>query len=197
MIPKKDVPLAYNGESAAITLANSQLQSFGGNGYPVLISGEKGTGKYRAAKWVYQFRSGLQNDLPIICLQSESELSALRNQKLPAAYLLVHETYAILHLPKLLQLDIPQLYIGIISSQPFTLHYTEVNTAHIPALRDRVLDIPILTQVLLRKLEADNHVPPKPMNETQLQQLQRKPLPGNMVELRFLLEKWLMSGVLD
>lgn len=69
--------------------------------------------------------------------------------------------------------------------------YFRISTLQIsiPPLRERVVDIPILAQDLLAKMSADLRRPPKELTEKALERLKCHSWPGNIRELRNVLER--------
>ena len=65
----------------------------------------------------------------------------------------------------------------------------------VPALRERLEDLPILVAVLIRRLGERNNVREKPIDEEVFEELRRHHWPGNVRELQNVLERMLvMSG---
>lgn len=58
-----------------------------------------------------------------------------------------------------------------------------------PALRERPADIPLIAEVLLKKLCANQQLPIPRMHEDALQYISRLPFPGNVRELENMLER--------
>jgi DNA-binding NtrC family response regulator len=71
-----------------------------------------------------------------------------------------------------------------------------VLTLQVPALRDRLMDIPILTKYLINKLSKELGIPPYPISNQDIRQLQHYHWPGNVRELRNILERTLLLGQL-
>lgn len=71
-----------------------------------------------------------------------------------------------------------------------------VLTLEVPALRDRLSDIPLLTKYLINKLANELGVPAYPVNSQDIRLLQRYHWPGNVRELRNVLERTLLLGQL-
>jgi two-component system nitrogen regulation response regulator NtrX len=66
---------------------------------------------------------------------------------------------------------------------------------HVPALRERKEDIPLLVQFLMRALSQRNNIREKPIDDEVIDELRRHDWPGNIRELQNLLERLLiMSG---
>ncbi|SHO42795.1 sigma-54-dependent transcriptional regulator [Desulfopila aestuarii] len=59
----------------------------------------------------------------------------------------------------------------------------------LPPLRERVEDIPLLLEDYLRRFCLANSIPPKDIDETDMQLLQRYPWPGNVRELQHAVER--------
>lgn len=59
----------------------------------------------------------------------------------------------------------------------------------IPPLRGRIEDLPVLVEAFLKQVALDLKVPPKPIRPDALNKLSRYPFPGNVRELRNLLER--------
>jgi DNA-binding NtrC family response regulator len=64
-----------------------------------------------------------------------------------------------------------------------------VFSIELPPLRDRRADIPLLTQAFLTEFSAHNGRPAKAVSQTALQQLERYHWPGNIRELRNVIER--------
>ena len=65
----------------------------------------------------------------------------------------------------------------------------------VPSLRERKEDIPLLVQVLMRRLRERNNVREKPIDDDVIDELRRHDWPGNIRELQNLLERlMIMSG---
>jgi two-component system nitrogen regulation response regulator NtrX len=65
----------------------------------------------------------------------------------------------------------------------------------VPALRERKEDIPLLVQVLMRRLGERNNMREKPIDDDVIDELRRHDWPGNIRELQNLLERlMIMSG---
>jgi len=60
---------------------------------------------------------------------------------------------------------------------------------HVPPLRQRPEDIPLLAEVFLRQAAARLHCEPKPVDPRAMEILQRQPWPGNVRELKNLVER--------
>ena len=60
---------------------------------------------------------------------------------------------------------------------------------HVPPLRERVNDIPLLAVYLLQQIAGDLKLPPRRLHPDVLRQLQGYRFPGNIRELRNLLER--------
>jgi len=71
-----------------------------------------------------------------------------------------------------------------------------VVTLHVPALRDRLSDLPLLTRYLIDKLSAEFGIPPYPVTSQDIRYLQNYYWPGNVRELRNILERTLLLGQL-
>lgn len=66
----------------------------------------------------------------------------------------------------------------------------------VPALRNRLADIPLLTKYFINKLSRELGIPPYPVNNQDIRQLQNYHWPGNVRELRNVLERTLLLGKL-
>lgn len=66
----------------------------------------------------------------------------------------------------------------------------------VPALRERLADIPILTKYFVHKLAMELGIPAYPLNHQDISQLQNYHWPGNVRELRNVLERTLLLGKL-
>ena len=65
----------------------------------------------------------------------------------------------------------------------------------VPALRERLEDLPLLLRFLMRRLSERNNVREKPIDEEVLEELRRYDWPGNVRELQNVMERLLiMSG---
>jgi two-component system, NtrC family, nitrogen regulation response regulator NtrX len=64
----------------------------------------------------------------------------------------------------------------------------------VPALRERVEDIPLLVRFLLRRLSERNNLREKPVDDEVLDELKRYDWPGNVRELQNVLERLLIMG---
>lgn len=71
-----------------------------------------------------------------------------------------------------------------------------VLTLEVPALRNRLADIPLLTKYLINKLARELGIPPYPISNQDIRQLQSYDWPGNVRELRNVLERTLLLGQL-
>lgn len=60
---------------------------------------------------------------------------------------------------------------------------------HVPPLRERSVDIPILVDFMLRQISRDLKINPKQIQENALEKLMRYDFPGNIRELRNLVER--------
>lgn len=60
---------------------------------------------------------------------------------------------------------------------------------HVPALRERLSDIPLLGAAILNRLAAKQNVPPMLLSETCIHALERYSFPGNVRELENILER--------
>lgn len=60
---------------------------------------------------------------------------------------------------------------------------------HVPPLRERSVDIPILVDFMLRQISRDLKINPKQIQESALEKLMRYDFPGNIRELRNLVER--------
>jgi DNA-binding NtrC family response regulator len=69
----------------------------------------------------------------------------------------------------------------------------KVVTMEVPALRERQLDLPALTDTFLSELARANAVPPKTITHDAVAVLQKYSWPGNVRELKNLLESLLVS----
>ena len=68
-------------------------------------------------------------------------------------------------------------------------------TIHLPALRERREDIPLLARYFADRLTTENHLPRTEFTPRAMELLQRLPYPGNMRELKNLIERTiLISG---
>jgi two-component system nitrogen regulation response regulator NtrX len=66
---------------------------------------------------------------------------------------------------------------------------------HVPALRERKEDIPLLVQVLMRRLGERNNIREKPIDDDVIDEFKRHDWPGNIRELTNLLERlMILSG---
>jgi DNA-binding NtrC family response regulator len=75
------------------------------------------------------------------------------------------------------------------------LHFRlNVLPIHVPALRERVGDIPLLVAHFMRLLSPELGTPPLPVSREELNQLQDHHWPGNVRELRNLVERALLLG---
>lgn len=63
-------------------------------------------------------------------------------------------------------------------------HRINVIPLHVPPLRERTEDIPLLAEHFLREVAMENHTPPKRLSPQALEALKRLPWPGNVRELR-------------
>jgi two-component system response regulator PilR (NtrC family) len=68
----------------------------------------------------------------------------------------------------------------------FRIHVIEL---HIPPLRERPEDIPLLAEYILNRLARRNDIPVPLLEKSALEQLCRHPLPGNVRELENILER--------
>ncbi len=71
-----------------------------------------------------------------------------------------------------------------------------VLTLEVPALRHRMADIPLLTKYLINKLANELGIPPYPISQQDVRQLQSYHWPGNVREMRNVLERTLLLGQL-
>jgi DNA-binding NtrC family response regulator len=71
-----------------------------------------------------------------------------------------------------------------------------VLTLEVPALRNRLADIPLLTKYFINKLAKELGIPPYPISNQDIRQLQNYSWPGNVRELRNVLERTLLLGQL-
>jgi len=71
-----------------------------------------------------------------------------------------------------------------------------VVTLEVPALRDRLADIPLLTKYFVHRLASELGIPAYPLNHQDIRQLQNYHWPGNVRELRNVLERTLLLGKL-
>ena len=75
------------------------------------------------------------------------------------------------------------------------LHFRlNVLPIHVPALRERVEDIPLLVTHFMRLLGPELGAPPMPVSRTEVERLQDYHWPGNVRELRNLVERALLLG---
>jgi DNA-binding NtrC family response regulator len=75
------------------------------------------------------------------------------------------------------------------------LHFRlNVLPIHVPALRERTTDIPLLVAHFMRVLSSALGAPPLPVSAEELQRLQAYHWPGNVRELRNLVERALLLG---
>jgi DNA-binding NtrC family response regulator len=75
------------------------------------------------------------------------------------------------------------------------LHFRlNVLPIHVPALRERVEDIPLLVAHFMRLLSPELGTPPLPVSKEELNHLQGHHWPGNVRELRNLVERALLLG---
>jgi DNA-binding NtrC family response regulator len=75
------------------------------------------------------------------------------------------------------------------------LHFRlNVLPIHVPALRERVGDIPLLVAHFMRLLSPELGTPPLPVSRDELKHLQDHHWPGNVRELRNLVERALLLG---
>jgi two-component system nitrogen regulation response regulator NtrX len=70
-------------------------------------------------------------------------------------------------------------------------HRINVIPLHVPPLRERRGDIPLLAQYFLQELAQENQAPPKTLTPQALEVLTARPWPGNVRELKNLL--WRVS----
>lgn len=74
-------------------------------------------------------------------------------------------------------------------------HRLSVILIEVPALRNRVEDIPLLVAHFLEKIAEEYHTTPKPISEEALELLARRPWSGNIRELRNVVERLvILSG---
>lgn len=71
-----------------------------------------------------------------------------------------------------------------------------VLTIDVPALRQRLADIPLLIKYLINKLAYELGIPPYPVSHQDIRHLQSYHWPGNVRELRNVLERTLLLGQL-
>lgn len=71
-------------------------------------------------------------------------------------------------------------------------HRLNVLTIHIPPLRERPEDIPVLAQAFLEELLQEYNLPPKRFTPEALQTLMQYPWPGNVRELRNAVERFII-----
>lgn len=71
-----------------------------------------------------------------------------------------------------------------------------VLTLEVPALRERIADIPLLTKYLINKLSRKLGVVPYPVTSQDIRTLQSYHWPGNVRELRNIIERTLLLGQL-
>jgi DNA-binding NtrC family response regulator len=75
------------------------------------------------------------------------------------------------------------------------LHFRlNVLPIHVPALRERVEDIPLLVAHFMRLLSPELGTPPMPVSPAEVKRLQDYHWPGNVRELRNLVERALLMG---
>jgi len=75
------------------------------------------------------------------------------------------------------------------------LHYRlNVLPIHVPALRERIEDIPLLIAHFMRLLSPELGTPPMPVSPQEVKRLQEYRWPGNVRELRNLVERSLLLG---
>ena len=75
------------------------------------------------------------------------------------------------------------------------LHFRlNVLPIHVPALRERVEDIPLLVAHFMRLLSPELGTPPMPVSRAEVKRLQDYHWPGNVRELRNLVERALLLG---
>ena len=65
---------------------------------------------------------------------------------------------------------------------------------HLPPLRERVEDIPLLVEHFLRQRARVTGAPPRTPDERSMAMLVRHPWPGNIRELQSVLERWAILG---
>ena len=65
----------------------------------------------------------------------------------------------------------------------------QVVTVTAPPLRDRLTDVPLLAERFLEQVATTHHLPRRQLGADALQLLQRHPFPGNVRELRNLMER--------
>lgn len=65
---------------------------------------------------------------------------------------------------------------------------------HVPPLRDRREDLPLLVEYFLHEVARDIKMPPRPIAPAALEKLSRYDFPGNVRELRNLIERALILG---
>jgi len=73
-------------------------------------------------------------------------------------------------------------------------HRLSVVVIHVPPLRERAEDIPILAQAFLGEILAEHKLPPKSFTPGALEALKRLPWPGNVRELRNAVERLIIFG---
>lgn len=71
-----------------------------------------------------------------------------------------------------------------------------VLTLEVPALRDRLSDIPLLTRHFIHNLAGELGIPAYPLSHLDIRQLQNYDWPGNVRELRNVIERTLLLGKL-
>lgn len=71
-----------------------------------------------------------------------------------------------------------------------------VVTLEVPALRERLSDIPTLTRHFVHKLAGELGLPAYPLSQQDIRQLQEYDWPGNVRELRNVIERTLLLGKL-
>jgi DNA-binding NtrC family response regulator len=87
-----------------------------------------------------------------------------------------------------------QVHNGLFREDLF--YRLNVLTLEVPALRQRLSDIPLLTKYLINKLAKELGIPPYPISTQDIRQLQNYHWPGNVRELRNVLERTLLLGQL-
>jgi DNA-binding NtrC family response regulator len=65
---------------------------------------------------------------------------------------------------------------------------------HMPPLRDRIEDIPMLARNFIRQLSQQLSVPPQELDKSVLASMAAYSWPGNVRELRNVIERWLILG---
>ncbi|MDX2001936.1 MAG: sigma 54-interacting transcriptional regulator [Chitinophagales bacterium] len=179
----------FSGDSIIITEANKQLAAAAQHLEPIVLLGEEGVGKKRAAQWVHLHSSLKESAFKIHDVAHAGMLPEI----IPAQA----ATIFIQHIEKAGKIDKAmfskkyadtskfknRLVIAVDNLNPIG-HLEIQHIIQLPALRERVGDIPLLASQFCENYKRLYHKPDVFISDSFLHRLQHYHWPGNTAELK-------------